>query len=169
MSLPGYLERKRFAHFFIFFRSNPPGGSLPGDDPLSASLPSPPSTKKVATTEVQVRGEAEVSASPRYENVGPLWKNGNALLFNKDCQWARLIRNKMGAVSLLGQAEVICVWGGGGARRRIEGGRGGGQIGERRRRRLLGGGGVKKKSFQYFLKFCFFCFRPVQGPAARGQ
>lgn len=64
----------------------------------------------------------------------------------------------MGAVSLLGQAEVICVWGGGGARRRIEGGRGGGQIGERRRRRLLGGGGVKKKSFQYFLKFFFFCF-----------
>lgn len=108
-----------FAHlFFSFLRSNPPGGSFPGDDPLSASLPSllllfhPPSTKKkVSATEVQVRGEAEVIASPRYENVGPLWKNGNALLFNKDCQWARLIRNKMGAVSLLGQAEVICVWG----------------------------------------------------------
>lgn len=59
-------------------------------------------------TEVQVRGEPQVTASNRYENVASL-ERGHALLFNKDCQWARLIRNKMETVSLWGQAEVISV------------------------------------------------------------
>lgn len=73
--------------------------------PLGTNL-LPPLSK----TEVQGRGEAEVSASNRYENVASLEK-GHALLFNKDCQWVRLIRNKMETVSLGGQAEVICVRG----------------------------------------------------------
>lgn len=67
-----------------------------------------PELKWSCKTEVQVRGEAQVSASNRYENVAPLEK-WHALLFNKDCQWVRLIRNKMEAVSLLGQAEVTFV------------------------------------------------------------
>lgn len=51
MSLPGYLESKRFAHFF--FRSNPPAGSLPGDDPLKCFSSLPPPTPSLHKKKLQ--------------------------------------------------------------------------------------------------------------------
>lgn len=112
--------------------------------PLGTNL-LPPLSK----TEVQGRGEAEVSASNRYENVASLEK-GHALLFNKDCQWVRLIRNKMETVSLGGQAEVICVRG----ENRID-------RGEQR------GGKERKESLQYFETLLWYLC--VQGPWRSGQ
>lgn len=122
-SKPLYLEKDKsspqmctFSHslkfdfpekFFARFMCKS-SGDFPECWPALSAPPNSPELNRSCKTEVQVRGEPQVTASNRYENVASLEK-GHALLFNKDCQWVWLIRNKMETVSRWGQAEVISV------------------------------------------------------------